>query len=367
MTTATTTTTKGNREIEIRLPDQPAAPPATAQELRKLARRLRRVCDLIDAGQEIALDQAEIDQLTTGLIKVEKLLKARKGPTTAKPKPKMPLDVKADHLTILKWIKERKFATSSHVKKYLLVKDAQDRLRELEQDDYLTAFRYERHKGLLSEKCYWLSAKGANLLINNGIKARSNSRYKQNPPEENDVRFATMELELPYQARLAEWKVIRPQTFNSKNRKGNEQTRQTTAIANALHLREERQIREAAAKGENVTNRINAYNQNKHLTGIPLQLNHHVVYKQDSEALMVFVLCPLKVTGQFLEARFKEYVKLTGRVKVWIVFYSKEHAEVWAKEISKAGFGIATLNSLPELFKDWNDEAIKKRADNGQL
>lgn len=358
------THTKGllGLEITVAQPEQP--PQASARELRNLARRLRRVCDLIDDGQEIELDQAEINQLTTGLTKVEKLLKARKGPTTPKRKPK-PLEVNGDHIAVLKWVSEHKFATTTHAKKYLPVKDAADSIREAAQAGYLTAYRYERHKGTLSEKCYWISSKGANLLLNHGIKARPETRYKQTPPDENDVHFATMELELPHQARLASWKVIKPEVYNSANPKGDKQTRHTTAVATALHLREQRLIREAAARGENTKARQSAFEQHKHLTGIPLQLNHHIVYKQDSEAVMIFVLCPPEITRQFLEARFKEYAELNKRVKTWLVFYSLDYAKVWAESVTNAGFGIATLASLPDLFKGWDEKTLLRFA-NGE-
>ena len=340
-----------------------AQPTATTQELKKMARRLRRVCDLIDDGQEIALKPDEIDQLTTGLSQVEKLLKNRKGPTKVKPRPK-PIDPQTDHIAILKWINDRKFASTSQVRKYSPIQDATSRLRELEQAHFLTGYRYQLHKGTQSEKCYWLSAKGANLLTNKGTKARSETRYKQHPPDEHTVQFAEMNLELPFQARIAGWNVIKPQTFNSKNPKGDQQTEQTTAIANALHLREHRQINEAATRGQDTTKRQTAFNQYRHLAGIPTQLNNHVCYKPNHEAVMIFVLCQPQITGQFLEARMKEYSELVKRVKIWLVFYSKEYVEVWAEAINKAGFGIATLASLPDLFRDWNDAAIKNWSDN---
>lgn len=78
---------------------------------------------------------------------------------------------------------------------------------------------------------------------------------------------------------------------------------------------------------------------------------------------MIFVLCPPTITSQFLEARIKEYVELNKRVKVWIVFYSRDYVEVWAEALNKANFGLATLASLPDLFKDWNDETLRKLAD----
>lgn len=344
-------------EIEVRPPE---SAPATARELRNVARRLRRICDLLDDGQPLTLEQIEVTQLTTGLIRVEKLLKRRKGPTNPKKRKAKPLDLTADHLTILKWIGERKFATTSHVQNYLLVKKATDRLRELEQAKYMTAFRYERHKGLLSEKCYWLSSRGANCLTMRGIKARSETRFNISPPEEINVQFATMQLELPHQARLAGWKVVEPQIFNSANPKGKRQTDQTTAIANALHRREERQLQEAMVRGQNVTVRQEAFKRNKHLAEIPFQLNHHVCYKLDSEAVMVFILCPPEITGQFLEARLKEYVEVAKRVKVWTVFYSREFVEIWTEPINAANLGIATLASLPQLFKDYPPETLLK-------
>ena len=345
--------------IEVRQPASP--PPATPRELRNLARRLRRICDLIDDGQGITLDQLEITQLVTGLTKVEKLLKRRKGPTDLRKRKPKPLDLDDDHITILKWINERRFAATGHVQTYLLVKNATARLLELEKAKYLTALRYERHKGLLSEKVYWLSSRGANLLMRRGIKARSETRFRHSPPDENRVHFGTMELELPHQARLANWKVIEPQIFNASNRKGDRQTDQTTAIANALHRREERQLQEAKARGDKkVTARQEAFKRNEHLLGIPLQLNHHVCYRLDSEAVMIFILCQPEITGQFLEARLKEYEELAKRVKVWTVFYSKEFVEVWTESINAANFGITTLASLPDLFRDYSPEMLGK-------
>jgi len=106
--------------------------------------------------------------------------------------------------------------------------------------------------------------------------------------------------------------------------------------------------------GEIVNAWLEAFKKNKHLNCVPFQINHHVCYIPNTEAAMMFILCPLLVNGQYWQARIVEYQELAKKVKVWVVFYTREHVEVWAEPINEADIGIATMASLPQLFADFS-------------
>lgn len=261
---------------------------------------------------------------------------------------------------ILTWLADKRFATTSQVARYLVLGDAAThRLRELEQAGVLDSSRYEPYKGRNSEKVYWLSYSGTRLCENIGIEgARYESRFVSDPPGVYQVHYRTLELELPFLARQAGWRVIEPKKYNSVHPKGEKQTRQATALANAVHLLEESRIEGLRKSGKRVDGLIYNFNLKKHLEIVPRQCNHHVCYIPGTAHVLLFILCPEDITRQFWKARIKEYGDLPKKVNTFGVFYTTEQGTSWIDYINDSGIGVVSLPNLPALIADYTPQQL---------
>jgi hypothetical protein len=73
-------------------------------------------------------------------------------------------------------------------------------------------------------------------------------------------------------------------------------------------------------------------------------------------------LCPEDITGQFWEARIKEYGELAQRVKTFGVFYTRDQATTWLELLNETGIGVVSLEKLPQVLRDITYEYSGQKA-----
>ena len=359
----------------------------TPSSLKKVSRRLVRLAKGLEEAQWLArLNETEARTLVEQLESVERLVKRAKGRQREKDqsdpalqrrqqraKAKREFEVGNEHGFVLRWLRDQKFATTSQVKTYVVLERATDRLRELEGAGLLDSYRYEPNKGYQSEKCYWLSYRGAKYLTDKeNLPTRYESRYATHPPSDTAIHFRTMELQLPFLARQAGWKVIEPKFYNSSRpRPQGEPTEQGRLLLEVLSRWVQRekdlepsqiagrynsqpQTSPSASTSASVTkSRAGSLGMAVHLNKIPTGVNHHLCYLPQADEVIIFILCPENITSQFWERRIKEYGQLAHHVPIYGVFYTPQQAQAWSDPINESGIKVVSLVSLPTLLRDY--------------
>ena len=351
--------------------------------LKKVSRRLVRLAkDLAEAEWLARLNETEARTLVEQLESIEGLVRRAKGRQREKDqsdpalqrrqkraKAKRELEVGSEHGFVLRWLRDQKFATTSQVKTYVVLARATDRLRELEGAGLLDSYRYEPNKGYQSEKCYWLSYRGAKYLTDKeNLPTRYESRYATHPPSDTAIHFRTMELQLPFVARQAGWKVIEPKFYNSSRpRPQGEPTEQGRLLLEVLSrwVQREKDLEPSQTAGRynsqpqtslsaSVTkSRAGSLGVAVHLNKIPTGVNHHLCYLPQADEVIIFILCAENITIQFWERRIKEYGQLAHHVPIYGVFYTPQQAQAWSDPINESGIKVVSLVSLPTLIRDY--------------
>lgn len=315
----------------------------SASPIKLVARRLRRIAQAIEGGYEYKLDDNVAMLLYQQLTTAEDVLKDYHDPTT---KPRRRVRVTLDALSeaeikVLAIVAKNKFATTAHIRDYYTDAHATDQLRNLEKMGLLYSHRYEAGKGRKSEKVYWPTRVGVNLVLQKYPKAdyRYEGRYKASPPDEIDVHLKTMHHTLCYKAKHHGWYVVVPKIYNSANPLGNAPTPQARVLAGAVHI----------------------YHRNRNLPStkaVPPQCNHYVLYKPDTEHAIVFFLCGENITSQFLDARVEEYEVLTDYIKVFGVFYLPQQATAWAKQANASGITVICHADIGQVLQQYKDDYL---------
>lgn len=337
--------------------------------LRRLGRRLEKLGSLlldkanqnalesmpIETRQEIEDRLAQLEQTLAEyqdealLVNQKSTISQRQAAREFKPGPV--------HLSILQFLNTYKFATTSHIERYLGISKAANRLRELEEINFVRSYRYEAEKGRASEKCWWLWYGGARLL-SSILEAKVNydHRLAQHPPSVDRIYFRTMEHEIRCQLEQAKggWQLIEPQEFNRANPRAPEDTPtpQSYQLFLALDLAERQAIEAERQQGYDVSLRLKDYEDEVHLECLPFQVNHHVAFIPDTTLAALLILCPTDITPQFWRIRLEEYGDMVGHVKIYGVFYSRPQATSWLETLNKAGIMAVTIDMVSTLLTD---------------